>query len=179
MLHRLLSDMYEIPAYIYAVLAVAVLAAWGVLLTYFRERRSFRVLCAAVAAVTVVGILCITVFFRAERDSGLILQPFAVFAQAAVYSDVYNQMVLNMVLFAPLGLSLPSALPRRCPHPLAVTLCCGIGLSVLAEGLQWALSRGYTELDDVMLNTLGTVIGLLSYAVASHLRKGVTANEAL
>lgn len=176
MLHRLLSEMYEIPWYVYAVLVVTVVAVWGVLIGYFRERRAFRVLCAVGASLTAIGILCITVLFRTEQDSALILQPFAVFAHAAQYHDVYNQMVLNIILFVPLGLTLPTALPRKCKHPLVVTVACGVGLSVLAEYGQWALSRGYSEVDDVMLNTLGAVIGLLSYAVAAQLRKADNSN---
>lgn len=172
MLHRLLSELYEIPGYIYAVLAVATVTAWGVLIAYFRERRAFRVLCGMIAAVTVIGILCITVLFRSEQESGLILRPFAVFALAAQYSDVYNQMVLNVMLFVPLGMALPSVWPKRRKHPLVMTMLSGVSLSVLVEILQWLLSRGYTELDDVMLNTIGTAVGLLSYAVAAQLRKG-------
>ncbi len=171
MLHRILSELYSVPAYIYAVLIAAVVIAWGVLVYAFRERRAFRAVNGAVALITVAGILCITVLFRSAQESGLVFQPFAVFAHAAQYSDVYNQMVLNIVLFVPLGLSLPTVFPKTAKHPLVGALLCGVGLSVLVEALQWALSRGTTEVDDVMLNGLGTACGLLCYAVAAALKR--------
>ena len=167
MLHRLLSELYEIPGYIYAVLAVATVTAWGVLIAYFRERRAFRVLCGMIAAVTVIGILCITVLFRSEQESGLILRPFAVFALAAQYSDVYNQMVLNVMLFVPLGMALPSVWPKRRKHPLVMTMLSGVSLSVLVEILQWLLSQFRRMIPLASAEGLVKVTGNTAQPVAS------------
>ncbi|MBQ4617217.1 MAG: VanZ family protein [Clostridia bacterium] len=173
MLHRILSYMYMIPWHDYVVLMASVAALWGVLIYEFQNKKAFRILNAAIAVITAGGALCITVLLRSSTGAyGLIWQPFAVFAHAAQYADVYNQMVLNIVLFFPLGLSLPMVFSRRMRHPLWLTFGCGVLLSVLIEALQWMLARGYTEVDDVMLNGIGTACGLLAYTVAWRLRRG-------
>ena len=70
-----------------------------------------------------------------------------------------REILLNILVYVPLGLLLPSILPERCRRG-AVTLLCGIGLSLLTEALQYITRRGYCETDDLIHNTAGTLLGL-------------------
>jgi glycopeptide antibiotics resistance protein len=49
-----------------------------------------------------------------------------------------------------------------------VAICVGMGLSVGIETLQFVLKRGFSEVDDVMHNTLGCLLGW--FIVKGYLR---------
>lgn len=75
----------------------------------------------------------------------------------------------NLLLFVPLGVVLPAALPwLRHLVPLALTAAAG---SVLVEVVQYALVAGRaSDVNDVLLNTAGAVVGLVGY----RLRRAAT-----
>lgn len=66
---------------------------------------------------------------------------------------VYH-VVGNLMWFVPLG-----AILRK--KPIWVALFAGMLLSVAIEGMQWVLLTGMTDIDDVLINTCGTLIGFL------------------
>lgn len=70
----------------------------------------------------------------------------------------YDNLVLNVLLFVPFGWAM--ALKARNSHPILVATAAGALLSVLVEAGQYLLplSRS-TDVDDVILNTLGTIVG--------------------
>ena len=74
--------------------------------------------------------------------------------------DVFKLIVDNVLVFIPLGMLLPAAAGKTpsAKSFVAVSLC-GLAVSVLIEALQYAFSLGYSEVDDVIYNTFGTMIG--------------------
>jgi glycopeptide antibiotics resistance protein len=72
----------------------------------------------------------------------------------------------NIVLFAPCGVYL-SAMRKR--SRFASNLLALIVLFVAVETIQFTLGLGVGDIDDVILNTLGGVIGVLSYMLLSKL----------
>ncbi len=76
--------------------------------------------------------------------------------------------VLNILLFIPLGFLLPSLWSRY--RSMKKTLLIGLGFSLLIEILQIFTFR-LTDIDDLLTNTAGTVIGyLLSSKFSAKLR---------
>ena len=69
-------------------------------------------------------------------------------------------MVENVIMFLPLGVLLPLA-ERRCAKWWKMLLISML-LSMMIEGMQLVTERGYCQLDDVVMNTLG---GCLGYGV--------------
>jgi glycopeptide antibiotics resistance protein len=66
----------------------------------------------------------------------------------------------NLMWFVPVGMIL-----RR--RPFWVALLCGLMLSAAIEGMQWALNTGMTDVDDVILNGCGALVGwLIAHAFA-------------
>jgi glycopeptide antibiotics resistance protein len=70
-----------------------------------------------------------------------------------VWPFVYHA-VGNLAWFVPVGIIL-----RR--KPIWMAFLCGGLLSAVIEGLQWALMTGMTDVDDVILNSCGALIGWL------------------
>jgi len=80
-----------------------------------------------------------------------------------VNADDIKQMYMNIMLYVPMGYLLPyvfdwfRARPRF--RPLAAGLCC----SFITENLQLIFQRGLYDLDDMISNTFGALIGQLLF----------------
>ena len=73
--------------------------------------------------------------------------------------DLLIENIMNVIVFIPVGLLLGSLLKVK--GSCLIVLLIGCGISVTIESLQFFLMRGFSELDDVMHNTLGCLIGWL------------------
>lgn len=62
----------------------------------------------------------------------------------------------NIVWFVPLGCALMAS---GNINRIRTAALCGLGLSLMIETMQYLFGTGVTELDDLVLNTLGTWIG--------------------
>ena len=76
-----------------------------------------------------------------------------------------RQILLNILVYVPLGCVLPCLLWER-RHPMRITLALGITLSVLTEFSQYFTRRGYCETDDLINNTLGCLLGMALFALS-------------
>lgn len=73
----------------------------------------------------------------------------------------WSSLALNILLFVPLGMLLPVV--KESFGTLKKNLILGIILSLSIESLQILTKRGWFDVDDVINNTLGTVIGFILY----------------
>ena len=78
---------------------------------------------------------------------------------------------MNVLMFFPLGLLIGCVFKNISWKKVLIASLC---LSVLIEFLQFLLKRGFAELDDVMHNTLGAVIGFGLYVSVATLVKFMT-----
>ena len=116
-------------------------------------------------------VLYFTLFRRSEGSHELVLIPFYSFIEAQTNVEMYREMLMNVFLFLPLGLSLPFALPDKLKHKLIVTVLVGFLLSIAIEFSQYYFKLGRAEVDDVIMNTLGTLFGSFSYLISYFILK--------
>lgn len=99
------------------------------------------------------------------------LKPFATILPAlhrGPGSFMFSQLLGNLAAFAPLGFLLPLAF-RRLWWPLVIFA--GLLVSAAIEATQYAISNnlghGYraADIDDVIVNLCGTILGLVLFAV--------------
>lgn len=124
--------------------------------------------CAAV-----IAILYATILTRTPGVPAVILTPFAALAAARVQPELYREMLMNIFLFFPLGLTLSNALPRKWHRWLRIILTTFVGC-ILSAGIEYAQYRcalGLAETDDVICNTLGAFIGSTSLLIAHAIEK--------
>ena len=129
---------------------------------------NFVLFCAAV-----IAILYATILTRTPGSYELILTPFATFTAALQQPELYREMLMNVFLFFPLGLTLSNALPRKWHRWLRIILTTLIGC-ILSAGIEYAQYRyalGMAEVDDVICNTLGAFIGSTSLLIAHAIEK--------
>ena len=148
------------------------LLLWPMLCQRVGERR--RVLFnTALACAAAFIILYATILTRTPGDYKSILMPFATFTAALQQPELYREMLMNVFLFFPLGLTLSNALPRKWHRWLRIilTTLVGCALSAGIEYAQYRCALGLAETDDVICNTLGAFIGSASLLIAHSIEK--------
>ena len=133
------------------------------------DRRVWQVWNGFVVAVSIGVVLRATLLFREPTERRVAMLPFHGLAEALVQpqTELYRTWLMNVFLFVPLGLSLPFLLPDKIPHKVVLTVALAAALSLLIEYLQYRYALGYCETDDVIMNTLGALIGSISYILYS------------
>lgn len=151
---------------------LSLLLLWPMLCQRVGERR--RVLFnTALACVAAFIILYATILTRSVGVSEAILTPFASLTAARIQPEIYREMLMNVFLFFPLGLTLSNALPRRWHRwgRITLTTLVGCALSAGIEYTQYRCALGLAETDDVICNTLGAFLGAASLLAAHAIEK--------
>ena len=168
----MLHFIYTQPLIRVILAMVITIAIWGYARTRLYGKR-WNIANALLACGMVAAILGITIFGRTAGERTLILKPFASLAVARTQSEAYRELLMNVFLFFPLGLTLSNALPQRWGRWLriVITVIAGLLLSAGIEYTQYRFALGVAETDDVICNTLGTVIGSASLIIAHGIEK--------
>lgn len=151
---------------------LSLLLLWPVLCQRVGERR--RVLFnTALACAAAFIILYATILTRTPGNYEVILTPFAALAAARIQPEIYREMLMNVFLFFPLGLTLSNAMPRKWHRwsRIILTTLVGCALSAGLEYAQYRCALGLAETDDVICNTLGAFIGSTSLLIAHAIEK--------
>ena len=111
----------------------------------------------------VIKILFVKNGVRTETNA-LVFKPFKVLAEYGSeersLKSVFINYLGNICLFAPLGLLLPAVFKKLNFWKTAVI---GLLLALLAETLQYFTASGYADIDDVLANTIGFILGAIIY----------------
>lgn len=80
----------------------------------------------------------------------------------AIRDWFFKNLACNIIMFIPYGFMLPYIWQEKA-RPVIKVFVSGILLSVCIEAFQYITALGQCDIDDVILNTLGIVIGVLGY----------------
>ena len=104
-------------------------------------------------------VLAITVLSREQGSRiGITLEIFGTFS-SSIYTNIYP--VENVLMLIPFGFLLPLIWCKF--RRLLWCMSSGVLLSLLIELMQYITQRGFVQTDDVIMNTLGTMIGYSVY----------------
>ena len=78
------------------------------------------------------------------------------------------EYILNILLFIPLGFLLPIIWPNT--NKIKQVVLSGVSFSLLIELSQLFTNR-QTDIDDVLMNTLGTILGYLLFSILIRIVK--------
>ncbi len=116
-------------------------------------------------------VLCTTIFYREETFiKRYHLYPF--WSYTVLYNSLLSQLLLNILMFIPIGFFVGGALKKK--HILDII---GIGflLSFLIELTQLITTRGVFNVDDIIHNVIGCIIGfsffMLCYKITQRIAK--------
>lgn len=137
--------------------------------TYKNSTRWTRA-CGLLLAFSISWVINMTILGRTSREEFEVrLLPFGSYIEALLEGDaeVWLQILMNVVMFVPIGLLLPCCFRKfeKNKRIFLTALICSSGI----ELLQGIFKIGMSETDDVLGNVLGAEIGFLIWWVS---RKG-------
>ena len=126
-----------------------------------RQKKPFSVLATTSFFMYVVIMLCIT--FLSRESGGSSVFDFELFSTWGINNRNNAYLIENILLFIPYGFVCAWAVFGK-KGSFFYTLL-GALTSVGIEFLQFFSGRGFFQIDDILTNTLGTVIGYLFYRI--------------
>ena len=169
-LRRFVNYQYQdIPMWVYEGLLLTACVGAVCILILFGWTSGWKKIIGLFLAEYVLLILCSTVFFRRLTEGlSYCIHPF--WSYTAIQNgrnDLVPVIIMNVLVFIPVGLLVGLILIKKQNLLKAgiIALCSGLCVSVLIEQLQFFLKRGLAELDDVIHNTLGCLIGFMIVAI--------------
>lgn len=149
---------------------IAVVAVTAVFLIIKREKFKNIIRGTSVAALVALLVIlyCSTVIYRKNGvETGINLMPFwSYFAIMDGKEQMVLEKILNVLVFIPIGFLCGIVFKEK---KLKYTVKIGAASSAIIEISQYLFGKGFAELDDVIHNTAGCVIGCGFYLFLSYI----------
>ncbi|WP_404820377.1 VanZ family protein [Lacrimispora sp. HJ-01] len=126
-----------------------------------------KVICLGLFASYMYTLLQQTYFSRPPGSRNTVSLILGETWQGSIQSKAY--VIENILMMIPFGVLLPNVL-----KPAESIFCCiplGFFFSVSLEYAQFLSQRGHMQLDDVVMNVIGTIIGYLFFVSIKLLRR--------
>ena len=168
---------YALPIWQMITVCLVGAIAWGLVGRLFvnKDKRVLWIrICLACTLLYAVVIAHETLIGRNGGSAELILAPLNNFVEAREQPEMYRSMLANVCLFVPLGAFVGSALAGsegkfavalKTRNIIAFTAIIGLAVSLVIEIVQYAYGLGRAEVDDLLCNTVGMLVGSLSILV--------------
>lgn len=132
---------------------------WTILWSCFRRYRKFWIIFNVIVFLIILYlVLRYTVLYRTPSND----HQFMFFAP--FNSEFYRELLMNVLLFYPLGLTLTVLIG---PWSILVAFILSFGI----ESWQYIAGTGVAQVSDVLMNTLGCAIGAVPYLIRFFLKK--------
>lgn len=156
------SCFYDLPIWIY-LMAISSFVCTLVLFYYIRKDDSFLKFSSKVfLMIYVTMIYASTVCYRSAKEiREYDFSPFWSYYTATEDSlNLKFEITMNIIAFVPIGFAL-AGIQRKVKWWLPIVSGGGFSLSI--EASQFIFKRGFSELDDVIHNTIGCTVGYILY----------------
>jgi glycopeptide antibiotics resistance protein len=154
--------IHAVPWWVYGIALVIIII--GSIFAFIKRGRNkgLKISACLFLLFYVIVLFCSTVFFRATTTTRHYPFDFLWHYQAIGQGKVlfFPEIIMNIAVFVPIGFAIGLAF-RKLKGWQAVLA--GMGVSMGIELLQWFFMKGFADVDDVIHNTLGCVIGYLLY----------------
>lgn len=162
---NIFHNFYVQPMNLVYIETIAIYVVWTIAMLVIRGKVQ-RIISIIGTAIAVGLVFLFTIRGRSGIENyELSLIPFISFDNAKTQPELYRTMYMNVLLFMPLGLSLPFALSGKIKHNVLISILIGFLLSAVVETVQYLFHLGRCETDDVIMNTLGVIIGTTSFVI--------------
>lgn len=131
--------------------------------------KQYRSKCTKVAIVGLLSLACSFIFvatlFGRRVGAGYKVNLIPLDSYHIALGDgnkeMLLQIIMNIVMYVPLGFLIPCYF--KCVTLKRHTICILLICSVLTEMVQGIAKIGYFELDDIINNVAGAIVGVMSY----------------
>lgn len=130
----------------------------------FSKKRSKKdIVFRAMLSMACSFVFVMTLFKRGHNGTSVCLRPFWSYLGAYKYdiTELWLQIIMNIAMYIPIGFALPGYF-----HPLKKlmkTVLLVFVVSATTEMIQGAFQIGQVDIDDVLNNIIGTLIGFGLY----------------
>lgn len=174
--------LYRIPPEYWLLIMTGFLVGWTLLMVLLSRRvpvrqienaalmrRSIKRNKAAYAVNLILMLMGLTIIFLAtfvRRGSPVhqvVLIPLRVLLGQKAPRDYWQVTIMNLVLYVPFACGLCFVMGKKRLRPVRETVLTCFILAFVAEALQYALGSGTAEVDDILVNTLGALLGTIPY----------------
>lgn len=167
------SLVHAIPYYVYEGIASISCLGLVVFIAWKGFKTGLRYSAALLLIEYIFLLFCSTVIFRPTGETRQYdFHPFWSYDRP----ELLVENIMNVIVFIPIGMILgllfrvkgswsPNGSWLMVKGSWLMVAIIGCGISVTIESLQFFFLRGFSELDDVMHNTLGCAIGFLIVAI--------------
>lgn len=138
---------------------------WAVFSNYHKNANrtiTWKTINNILFVLSIILIIYYTLLRREYYQQEVILRPFRFVWSNEKTSELLKEMVLNILLFVPFGLSISELTKGKITKRLLTTIVVSIIVSIIIETLQYQLGVGWTETDDVICNVFGALLGASS-----------------
>ena len=159
-------DLFHVvPMYVYEGLVSVLILGLVALLLIFGYKKGIRLFTLQVLIEYLFVLFSITVFFREIQPvSHHLNDPFWSFEKMQEGGIALRaEKAMNVFAFIPIGLLFSGYRQSKWWYVILL----GLFVSLLIELLQFGLNRGSADVDDVMFNTFGCIVGVGLYAIVS------------
>ncbi len=176
--------LYRIPPEYWMLIMTGFLALWTLLMVLLCRRvpaeqsRNTALLQSSVSrnklvfalnlALMLVGLTIILLVSFVRRESSVhkvILIPLRVLFGQKAPGDYWQVTIMNLVLYVPFACGLCFVMGKKRPYPVKGTVLICFILAFAAEAIQYVLGSGTAEVDDVLVNILGSLLGTVPYVL--------------
>ena len=159
---------YDVPIEIYLVLIFAFAIGLFLVLKFSNDKKHFRLVPKLLLIEYLALLLCSTVLFRTEsKDVRYSVEPLWSYESIQYgHLELIAENVMNVVVFIPMGFLLGCSFRKM---RLWKVFVIGICMSTTIEALQFYYKRGFSEVDDVIHNTIGCLLGYCAFCMLTWL----------
>lgn len=179
-IRKYFCDLYKyIPAEVIVGLLITSFVGAIVIIYYYGWRKGWRKTVELLLSEYVGLIYCSTVIFRkATEDFRYNYTPFWSYEAIRNGQDcLITENIMNVLVFLPVGIliGLITLFHQNKKNTKiylkggGLALVVGLCISVSIEAMQFYLKRGLSEVDDVIHNTLGCLIGFMIVAIIKEI----------
>lgn len=155
-------QIHRLPQWGFYILALVVLFIFLSLILKKKANHWYQRLITLSAFLYLLFIIVVTLVNRqitVGKYGRFQIIPFWSYYEAIMNNHyLWYEIFLNYLLFVPFGVLYYQILKV---NPFKRTLLIGIGVSITIEIIQFVFSIGLFELDDIIGNTLGCLLGIL------------------
>lgn len=176
MLKYIIRDIYAVLRFLpYGIVAGVVVLIFLEIRNHYRFRRGKEPLPipAAVSFYTYLAIMLAITYFSRESGNGKI--DMKLFSTLGINNRNNAYVVENILLFIPYGIVCPWYFEKL--RGFFKNALAGFLTTVVIECLQLVTGRGVFQIDDILTNLLGSIIGWFLFRLVFDTRRGKTPGE--
>ena len=154
----LINLFFGVPKEVY-ILELLVLCFGVLLISVLVGKKRAGHFCLIMILLEYVFLICCsTIFFRETSNVKTFnFTPFWSYKSIIEGKEhILLEVIMNIMVFVPVGFLLGMITSK---NGWKKSASLGAGLSIVIESVQFCLNKGFSEVDDVMHNTFGCVIG--------------------